>query len=167
MYPLQALLLAGTLIAGQSDTQLECQVVIPQATGLPESLRDATFGSQRFTWVGTPRLAARIPYAGNWEGMGPKGKFGDKWWWWREGYNAREETQPELSITSRRLDVDEVTTTTSPFVTNAYGPGWDMILVLMEFPATGCWEVTGSYQGETLKFVFRVGQQSGQGKSGK
>jgi len=34
--------------------------------------------------------------------------------------------------------------------------GWAM-LVMMEFPAAGCWEVTGKYQGNQLSFVVDVG----------
>ena len=31
------------------------------------------------------------------------------------------------------------------------------MLVMVEFPASGCWEVTGAYKGQTLTFVVNVG----------
>jgi hypothetical protein len=34
--------------------------------------------------------------------------------------------------------------------------GWAM-LVMVEFPAIGCWELTGEYKGQTLSFVVQVG----------
>src|SRR5207247_11186717 len=42
--------------------------------------------------------------------------------------------------------------------TNAYHKdfgGWAM-LVGVEFPASGCWEVTGRYKGQTATFVVQV-----------
>jgi hypothetical protein len=31
------------------------------------------------------------------------------------------------------------------------------MLVMMEFPAAGCWEVTGKYHGNQLSFIVEVG----------
>ena len=42
--------------------------------------------------------------------------------------------------------------------TNAYNKdfgGWAM-LVMVEFPASGCWELTGRYKGQTVSFVVYV-----------
>ena len=39
-----------------------------------------------------------------------------------------------------------------PWVTNAYVPewgGWTM-LIMLELPTLGCWEVTGSYGGDSV-----------------
>jgi hypothetical protein len=90
--------------------------------------------------------------------MGPDRKFFDKWLWWRDGYRAAEEQEPELVVTAVRLGESS-----PPVVidnaTNASGPGWEAMLVGMEFPAPGCWEVVGRYRGQELKFVFEVGSQ--------
>ena len=143
----------ATLVLCPALQATECETSLPDANNLPNSL---VSGHEEFVWVGTPDLAAMIPVNGHWTGMGPEHHYGDKWWWWRDGYRAMEEPDPELVITATRLDG------TSPPIliqstTNAFGPNWDRMLVGMEFPAPGCWEVIGTYRDQTLRFVFRVG----------
>lgn len=150
---LAALLLCSSLHAG------ECEVSLPDRNNLPDSLLSVPEG---FAWVGSPKLAAKVPINGHWNGMGPERNYFDKWWWWRDGYRATEEADPELVVTATRLDES------SPSVvirnaTNAFGPadesgpGWDAMLVGMEFPTSGCWEVVGQYRDQELRFVFEVG----------
>ncbi len=107
-------------------------------------------------WVGNPTLAAMVPDDGNWTGMGPDRSFSDKWWWSREGCRAHEEPEPELVVTATRLGSPANSVRIS-HATNAFGPDWDLMLVGMEFPSAGCWEVVGSYHGHELRFVFDVG----------
>jgi hypothetical protein len=112
-----------------------------------------------FVWVGSPKLAAHVPETDHWTAMGPEHNYFDKWWWWREGYRAIEEPEPDLVITATRLDED-----LSPVVisnaTNAISSDGnrDLMLVGMEFPTSGCWEVVGRYQDQELRFVFKVGE---------
>jgi len=90
--------------------------------------------------------------------MGPSHKYRNKLFWWRQGYNAAAEDRPELSVSARRLDGEAPPAQVSR-ATNAHHKdfgGWAM-LVMVEFPAGGCWEVTGHYKGETLSFVVQVG----------
>jgi hypothetical protein len=108
-------------------------------------------------WYGSTQLAALLPSNGKWKGMGPDRAFGDKFWWWRSGYSARKEMQPDLVISAKRLDgpVQDIVISGA---TNAYGSGWDSMLIGMEFPEAGCWKVTGTYNGsEELTFVLQVG----------
>lgn len=135
-----------------------CEVSLPDRGDIPARFQDYERGDYVSRWVGSKALAARVPDRGYWFGMGSKSQFGDKWWWWREGYSARTENNPALTITGRRIDGGEEVLE-QPFVTNAMGPGWDMILVLMQFPAAGCWEINASYQSESLRFVFEVGDK--------
>lgn len=128
----------------------ECEVSLPDRTDVPG------WQLRGFVWVGGLTLATMVPDGGNWTGMGPDHHYRDKWWWWREGYSAQEEHGPELSITARRLDGAAPAVLIS-HATNAFGKDWDRMLVEMEFPTAGCWEVIGRYHGHELRFVFEVG----------
>lgn len=55
----------------------ECNVVLPATGDLPESVRKAPAG---FEWVGTEKLAARVPEDGHWTAMGAEHNYGDKFW---------------------------------------------------------------------------------------
>ena len=148
------LLVALSIILAWSTAHAsECKVSLPQSSDLPDSVKESPAG---FIWVGTEKLAARVPQDGHWTAMGGEYNYRDKWWWWREGYRAKEETRPELSITATRLDGPAQPVFIS-HATNAYGEDWDRMLVGMEFPTAGCWEVVGTYHGHELRFVFKVG----------
>ena len=143
----------ATLMLSYTLRATACEVSLPDRNDLPDSLLSVPAG---FVWVGSPRLAAKIPESGHWTGMGPDRDYFDKWWWWREGYRATEEPDPELIITAVRLDA-----TSRPILiqnaTSAVGPGWEAMLVGMEFPTSGCWEVVGTYGDQELRFTFNVG----------
>src|SRR5688572_1406910 len=103
-------------------------------------------------WYGSEGLAVWLDRDGTWQGMR------DKLFWWREGYNGATETRPRLTVTARRLD-GEAPPVHVPRATNAHHEvfgGWSMLMML-EFPTAGCWEVTGRYKGQTLSFVVQVG----------
>jgi hypothetical protein len=110
-----------------------------------------------WAWVGSPKLAAHVPADGVWTGMGRQHNYRDKWWWWREGYRAADETQPELRILATRLD-GSAPPVVIERATNAMLADVDLILAGMEFPAAGCWDVFASYRGEELRFIFKVGE---------
>ena len=141
------------ILAWSTAHASECQVSLPESGDLSDLARKSPAG---FMWVGTEKLAAQVPQDGHWTAMGPEHNYRDKWWWWRQGYQAKEETRPELSITAKRLDGPAPPVFIS-HATNAFGPDWDRMLVGMEFPTAGCWEVIGRYHGDELRFVFKVG----------
>jgi hypothetical protein len=90
--------------------------------------------------------------------MGPNHNYRDKLFWWRDGYSGVVEARPALTVSARRLD-GHAPPVRIPRATNAHHKdfgGWAM-LVMVEFPTAGCWEVTGQYKEETLSFVVQVG----------
>jgi hypothetical protein len=112
-------------------------------------------------WYGSEALAALIPKNGKWNGMGPKRNYGDKFWWWRRGFNAKLEPSPQLVVSARRMDGQEgsfeLANASSGYSSNP-DSDWNSILIGMEFPSAGCWEIIGTYNdAETLKFVMQVG----------
>ena len=88
--------------------------------------------------------------------MGPSRNFADKFWVWRRGYDARSENRPALTFAGvklnagdppERMHIDEAT--------NAFGPGWSKMLVGMEFPSAGCWQVidlTSNQPGDSARY---------------
>ena len=142
--------LAITLLVCATVHASECEVSLPDRTDVPG------WQVKGFVWVGDHKLAAMVPDSGAWTGMGPEHHYFDKWWWWREGYRAQDENEPELTITAKRLDGKAPEVVISD-ATNAFGKDWHRMLVGMEFPTAGCWEVIGQYHGHELRFVFKVG----------
>ena len=109
-------------------------------------------------WYGSSLLAAAIPKNGIWTGTGASRDFGNKFWWWRRGYSAREESKPDLKIIAVRLDGPHETFEISKATSGMGVDGdWDAMLVGMHFPSEGCWELRGRYnQTEELIIVLKV-----------
>ncbi len=109
-------------------------------------------------WYGSQALAVLLKTGGTWQGMGRERRYRDKLFWWRQGFDGRIDPRAPLRVTGRRLDADAPPADVSP-VTNARNSdfgGWAM-LTAVEFPASGCWELTGQYGGQKLSFVALVG----------
>jgi hypothetical protein len=106
-------------------------------------------------WYGNESLAVILPREGLWWGMGPGHKYRDKLFWWSYGFKPGSEA--DLMVTGRRLDGASPPADISK-ASNAYAEslgGWAM-LVAVEFPSAGCWEITGEYLGQKLSFVVEV-----------
>jgi hypothetical protein len=106
-------------------------------------------------WYGTEKLAVQLPPRGKWRGLGPTHNFRDKLFLWSKGFEARSEKN--LKVTGVRLDADSPPAVISK-PTNAYADslgGWTM-LVLVELPTAGCWQITAEYMGEKLTFVVQA-----------
>lgn len=106
-------------------------------------------------WYGSETLAVQLPPGGVWRGMGPANRYRDKLFWWSYGIQPGHETG--LTVKGRRLDGEAPPADVSR-TTNAHSPslgGWTM-LVAVEFPSSGCWEITGEYLGQKLAFVVSV-----------
>jgi hypothetical protein len=106
-------------------------------------------------WYGSEALAVILRPDGIWRGMGPGYNFRDKLFWWSLGFKPGLESN--MAVSGRSLDNPELKADVSR-TTNAHSPslgGWTM-LVLVEFPSPGCWEITGRYLGQRLSFVVEV-----------
>jgi hypothetical protein len=100
-------------------------------------------------------LAVMLPVEGIWRGLGSRYRFREKLFWWSSGFKPGLESN--LRVSARKLDGSGARGDISP-PTNAHAPdlgGWTM-LVMVEFPSPGCWEITGQYLGQTLKFVVEA-----------
>ena len=108
-------------------------------------------------WYGTDFLWTAVPRSGVWSGLphNPEG-YTQKVFWWRKGYSSTNEPEPQLSVIGRRLDAPAPPLAVSK-ATNAYAAEiGSAMLVGVDFPTFGCWEITGHYAGTELSFVVRV-----------
>jgi len=146
------------LAAASSAGFAECTVTLPAASpvDVPNSPSNAYY-----QWYGSDALAVNLRSNGVWLGMGPARRYRDKLWFWRRGYSADAEPIPALSLKGVKLEAgagrQEVRIDRA---TNAEGPGWSQMLVLMEFPSSGCWQITATYVSsgieQDLTFVVDV-----------
>jgi hypothetical protein len=143
------IILLGLPAAGPGD---EPPSSCPTTVAPSHSFAEPSPSSERRFWYGSEALAVLLNRSGTWQGTGR-----DKLFWWRQGYIGATEQRPELIVSGRRLDGQAPPANVSR-ATNAYHKdfgGWAM-LVMVEFPASGCWEVAGEYKGQTVSFVVRV-----------
>jgi hypothetical protein len=108
-------------------------------------------------WYGTDALWTAVPKTGVWSGLphNPEG-YTQKVFWWRKGYSWTAEPEPQLIVTGRRLDASASPLNVS-HATNAFAEDiQSAMLVGVDFPTQGCWEITGQYARMELSFVVWV-----------
>ena len=105
-------------------------------------------------YVGTPKLWVLV-VSGPWHTL-PHWQegFRQKIAWFSEGYNARSDPLPAIAISGRRLDGNA-----PPLLVTGANGSWttvDFIMSGVNFPTTGCWEITGKFKLAEVKFVVSV-----------
>jgi hypothetical protein len=113
-------------------------------------------------WFGTDRLWTRLPSNGTWSGL-PHYTSGDptfrqKLFFGRQGFDAHQEPLPRLTVIGRRLD-----SPAPPLLADRATSGWtrpdDQFMVVgINFPTLGCWQITGRYEDDQLTFVVWVSE---------
>jgi hypothetical protein len=108
-------------------------------------------------WYGTAALWTEARLDGTWRRLPYyDGAFSQKVFWWRQGYDPWSEQQPNLVVTGRRLDAP-APPLRADRATNAFAADIKAaMLVGVNIPTPGCWEITGQYAGTTLSFVVWV-----------
>jgi hypothetical protein len=113
-------------------------------------------------WFGTDRLWTALPATGAWIGLGhytpSDPTFRQKMLFWRQGLDAHATPVAKLTVSGRRTD-----SLAPPLQTDGPGtPSWtahDQFFVTgINFPTTGCWEITARYEDVKLTFIVWVGQ---------
>lgn len=119
---------------------------VPPAPASP-SVRGGAF------WYGTPALWTSVQRDGNWSALPYQdGAYTQKVFWWSQGYDW----QTPLTVTGRRIDGSAPPLRASA-ATNAYaGDIGEAILVGVEIPSAGCWQITGHLKGVDLSFLVWV-----------
>jgi hypothetical protein len=79
--------------------------------------------------------------------------FRQKMQWWRQGYDYHTEPTPKLKVTGRRLDA-----LAPPLISEVNNVAGTLpsMMVGMNLPSLGCWEITGHYGTDELSLVVWV-----------
>jgi hypothetical protein len=108
-------------------------------------------------WYGTADLWTLLETDGIWSGFpdSDAGYIQNKVFWWSERFNIKKETKPKLTITGKRLDAPAPALMEAD-ATNALADFGPAMLIGVNFPTLGCWELTGHYKDHDLSFVVWV-----------
>jgi hypothetical protein len=114
-------------------------------------------------WFGTQKLWTVLPTSGEWRGLrgyNPTDlSYRQKLFWWRQGFYWLAEPRPKLIVTGRQLDASE-----PPIIVSGPNAGYreedtkSFMVVAVDFPTLGCWEIRGDYEGDKLSYVVYVAQ---------
>lgn len=148
----------GTEVIGSQDA---CPLTIPPRPGFvpPNPYPPQPPALYQAVWYGTPALWTMLGPEGEvWEELPMDGgMFGQKTFWWSDGYSATAEPTPSITVTGLQLD--------GPGSFEAGGPGTSgfregdvgsFMLVGIGIPAAGCWELTARYGDAELTYVVWV-----------
>ncbi len=169
-----ALLLSGALIiavfaantdsgfkasaASFGEDPVECLVTLPPDPAfVPPEPYPAESPYETQFWYGTEEFWTLLPKNGTWEDL-PfyDGHYAQKSFWWTPGYDYRKEPTPEFTLIAERID-GEAARADLHEATNAYHADFgSTILMGVSIPSTGCWQLTGFYEGMELSFVVLV-----------
>ena len=134
-------------------SEAECEVSIPTAQLTGEK------GKAARIWYGSKELAVSIPEDGVWTGMGPERSYFDKLFFLAGGFQPGMEERFTLQARPAGSANDLVEFASPTNARHKDFGGW-AILVGVEFPHAGCWELTAQYLDRTLEFVVQVGRGS-------
>jgi hypothetical protein len=108
------------------------------------------------SWFGTARLWTMLLDDGEiWRHLptNPNG-LSQKTFWWSVDWDSAAEPEPLMAVTGHRLDAPG---------SFSFGPGTNAgadfgtaMLVGIDVPTGGCWEITGRYRGATLSYTVLV-----------
>jgi len=127
-----------------------CTPTVPPKPGLSvpgDRAREHPAG----VWYGTPELWTVLPATGEYK---PRKSV---WWSSRFGGPPSEE-KPDVRVVARRLDAQRAPIESAGPGTNAFTET-DGGFMIADFPAElprGCWEVTATYKGASLRYVVEA-----------
>ena len=119
----------------------------------PSSPPDASYA-----WFGTPQLWTMLQLDGEvWDAANASFPVGIKMFWWSSNWaGMREEQEPAITVVATRLDAPGAVTTDHATNAAADSLGGEAMLVGIEFPSPGCWQLTAEYRGAVLSYIVWI-----------
>lgn len=95
---------------------------------------------------------------GRWRGIKSATGTRNKSAWFRKDAEWREERPYQLVVTAKRIDAVGPMLTVARVTNMLVGKEQEEVamLLMLELPERGCWEVTGNYKSDSLSFVVWV-----------
>ena len=110
-------------------------------------------------WYGGESFAVQLPSGGVWPTTAPGARIAVKLIWRSAGFKPGMESN--LDVTVKPLNGAQaaaVVLGNTNANAESFG-GWAMMTGI-DFPDAGCWEITGRYRGEELRFVVETVQRA-------
>ncbi len=115
-------------------------------------------GAYHAVWYGNDDLWTMLDPGGEvWRALPKQGhSFTQKTFWWSRKFGTLgDERQPLIAVTGTRLDAPGTFSAGNPG-THAIADFGTAMLVGIDIPASGCWEIRARYRGAELAYVVRV-----------
>lgn len=139
-----------------------CAVTVPGPPFVPPAGYLQVPGVKTWSWYGTAALWAVLQNGGTeWRDLPhAPGGLTQKLFWWSVDWVPAAEPAPDITVRLRRLDGPGRA---------VFGPGTNAsasdigtaMLVGVDLPSAGCWEITGTYRGSVLSYVVWVEPAAG------
>jgi hypothetical protein len=146
-----------TVPAALAGVPESCPVTVPgdDAFAPPSEAPEGPPPLYESVWYGTPELWTMINPQG--ETSGKRWLGGEKTFWWSESFSVMGELEPDITVTAEHLDGSAPKVEAGGPGTNGFNPGLgNFMLVGLELPQPGCWELTARYKNATLSYVVWV-----------
>lgn len=139
------------------DSAASCPITVPQNPPFVPPPPYDSMGYEGEFWYGSDALWTAVRQNGVWAALphNPEG-YTQKVFWWRDGYVWNEEPKPALTVTVERLDASAPPLNASEATNASPSDIGSAMLVGVDFPALGCWKITGQYGDTELSFVVWV-----------
>lgn len=135
----------------------DCPVTVPQDPPFTPPVPYSEMEYEGYFRYGSDFLWVALPQDGVWSKLPQDSHgYGQKLPWWREGYVWNEEPEPSLVVTGERLDAEAPPLDAST-ANGSYSDDMGSAMMMgMNLPTSGCWKITGEYEGTELSFVVWV-----------
>lgn len=155
---------AGDLTTVAEEGRAACPVTGPDVDAFAPPSQDPD-GPPDFVdtvWYGAPELWTFVnPDGQEWDGLpvAPDGTLTQKTFWWSERFAIGDPSLPDIAVTMQRVGSNTIVGDAQDRPTTGSNPKiGSFMLVGLNIPEPGCWEVTASYKGATLSYVVWVGE---------
>ena len=146
--------------ATSATTSTDCPVTVPDAGGFvaPRPYPPAPPAYYGSRWYGNADLWTMIDTTGeSWHHLPRNGTArGQKTFWWSADWDHARELEPAIVVTGRRLDGPASAFEAGHPGTNATADFGTAMLVGVDVPTPGCWELLARYRTAELAIVVWV-----------
>lgn len=149
---------ATSATASPGNVGESCAVTRPDPPFAAPSPYPASPPNEHSAWFGTPQLWTMLELDGEvWDAANTSFPVQIKTFWWSSDWpGQRIEQEPAITVVATRLDGPGTITTDDATNAAADSLGGEAMLVGIEFPTPGCWQLAAEYRGAVLSYVVWI-----------